>query len=410
MHIDEQLHSVDERGSVLRNIATGLEKSRITKVRWHLGPFGKGRIRKPHSFTVNYADAGKNPCAAPVTIYRTGRPLRRGGQKWHNVSVNDPQTVPRIVEMIVPCRKCEPCLKRRGQHWYFRALSETKAAARTWFGTLTLSPAQHAAVATACRLHASQNGDDFDKWSATRQFAARHKCISREITLYLKRLRKQSGEEFRFCLVAEEHKTGLPHYHLLVHEREGHPIRHAVLTKQWRIGFSNFRLVADPKAAGYVTKYLAKSSKARVRASLDYGNTVSNHSLQPEQLHNVRPLTYEGRDFLRGGTGGRTAPETSTNVSPHLTVQQKGDYADGKLRFQHDQTFGGMPEGTSLHQAPGFSFHGYNRRIHAAENTDGPRPFAAQEGNVQVRKPHEENSPQESGATENRGPKKTRVF
>lgn len=150
-------------------------------------------------------------------------------------------------------------------------MSETRDAVRTWFGTLTLSPDQHHRVAAACRLQASRNGDDFDTFDQERQFALRHKCISREITLYLKRVRKRAGEDLRFVCVAEEHKTGLPHYHLLVHEGQATTLTWRILSEEWRVGFSQWKLVKDTRAAGYVTKYLSKSSKARVRASLDYG-------------------------------------------------------------------------------------------------------------------------------------------
>lgn len=150
-------------------------------------------------------------------------------------------------------------------------MSETKQAPRTWFGTLTLAPEQHANVAAACRVEARRQGDDFDSFTPERQFALRHKCIGREITLYLKRLRKEAGDGIRFLCVAEAHKTGLPHYHLLVHESEATPVTYRQLANNWRVGFSNWKLVDDPRAAGYVTKYLTKSSMARVRASLDYG-------------------------------------------------------------------------------------------------------------------------------------------
>lgn len=182
-----------------------------------------------------------------------------------------------MTEIIATCRKCDNCLRRRAAHWRLRSYAEYQNAARTWFGSLTLSPEQHSRVTMACQAYALKNGDDFDAMSPDRQFAMRHKCINREITLYLKRVRKYSGADIRFVCVVEAHKSGLPHYHILIHESNpANPVRHALLKEQWRVGFSDFKLVTSKAAAGYVTKYLSKSSMARVRASLDYGNFTSS--------------------------------------------------------------------------------------------------------------------------------------
>lgn len=271
----ESLRRQVEHGSTYRTIRTALERGNATVKRWHVGsatPGSRLRIRKPHSWKVNYA----SNCTSPVVVYITGRPLAKGRKSVHAVNMNEAVQM-QFVEAEVPCRKCDACLRRRAWHWRCRAVAQTKAASRTWFGTLTLAPEQHYRVAAACRVAASRNGDDFDMFSPERQFAERHKCISREITLYLKRIRKYSGSSIKFLCVAEAHKTGLPHYHMLVHEVGPHDmVRHRVLTEQWRVGFSNWKLVRDPLHVGYVTKYLAKSIMARVRASIDYNSTSSD--------------------------------------------------------------------------------------------------------------------------------------
>lgn len=242
---------------------------------WHLAPVKPGallRTKQPHSWRVTYAAN----CSNPVLLFMTGRRLAKGRKARHTYGMGA-EPSPTFVEAEVPCRRCDPCLRRRAWHWRCRAVSESKAAQRTWFGTLTLSPDQHYRVAAACRVVAAQNGDDFDNFDTEKQFAARHACISREITLYLKRLRKYSGAGFKFMCVAEAHKTGLPHYHMLVHEQSSHvPVRHALLKEQWRVGFSDWKLLGDPLRAGYLTKYLSKSMMARVRASIDYGDTSSD--------------------------------------------------------------------------------------------------------------------------------------
>lgn len=96
-----------------------------------------------------------------------------------------------------------------------------------------------------------------------------------EITKYLKRVRKKSGAPLRYILVAEAHKSGLPHYHMLIHECDpSRQVRHKDLTAAWSWGFTRFKLVETSNTAWYVCKYLSKAQLARVRASVRYGLTA----------------------------------------------------------------------------------------------------------------------------------------
>lgn len=149
-------------------------------------------------------------------------------------------------------------------------------SSRTWFGTLTLRPeVQHARLSQA-RLRLARQGLDYDELPSVERFAERHREISRDLTLYLKRVRKQSGAAMRYLLVAEVHKSGDPHYHALVHEQDPQrPIKHAVLSGQWTLGHEKWRLVSDERECAYVAKYLGKAKTARVRASLAYGTGVT---------------------------------------------------------------------------------------------------------------------------------------
>lgn len=174
------------------------------------------------------------------------------------------------VSLEVRCRQCPACLKQRSILWTQRAVAELSVAGRTWFGTLTLAPEKHTWVEAKLRSEYKISGD-FDALTEKEKFAARLKLINTEITLFLKRIRKNSGVEFKYILTAERHQSGMPHFHLLIHEQPGAPIRkNKVLDRAWTWGFSKFAL-AEPKHAYYVCKYLTKSSEARVRASLHYG-------------------------------------------------------------------------------------------------------------------------------------------
>lgn len=198
---------------------------------------------------------------ADVIYAETGKPVRTPHSYY--------------LDVWTRCRKCAKCLAYRSWVWRNRATVECHSATRTWFATLTLSPANHVRYGFQAGLKvAKRRGDDFDALPESEQFALRNQEISKEITKWLKRVRKYSGAPFKYLLVTEAHKSGLPHYHLLIHEQcAERPLRHAMLSDQWRLGFSKFKLVDDPKAATYVTKYLSKSAIARVRASLRYGQT-----------------------------------------------------------------------------------------------------------------------------------------
>lgn len=173
------------------------------------------------------------------------------------------------ITIHVPCRVCTTCLRGRARLWRQRATNETVAAPRSWFGTITLHPEAHSLMkARACQA-LSLRGETFEALPAERQLEARHSQCGQELTRYLKRVRKECGA-FRYLLVLEAHRTGLPHYHVLLHEREEGQVKHAVIKSQWRLGFTRWKL-AEASSSAYVCKYLTKSSEARVRASTLYG-------------------------------------------------------------------------------------------------------------------------------------------
>lgn len=199
-----------------------------------------------------------------------------------------------------PCHRCSVCLKARQKLWTARAIAECHMAERTWFGTITLRPdAAHLALSRARALSTSR-GVGFENLTPNERFGMWNRQIQVEITKYLKRLRMEalraagvadtpSVSPIRYLLVTEAHQTGVPHYHALIHETSpAIPVRKAMLDSQWKLGFTQFRLVEElhdsssnvapsgRKPAAYVCKYLAKDALARVRASTDYGKDRLN--------------------------------------------------------------------------------------------------------------------------------------
>jgi len=207
-----------------------------------------------------------------------GAVIQRDGWSWN---VAGPCSKPKALAMhaegwrtrigllSIPCRRCGGCLAKRGAGWARRAAIEFAQANRTWFGTLTFKPdiIDRATQEIIDRLKIS--AEEFAALPRELRWMHLHGCTRREVTLYLKRVRHLS--QFRHVTVCEPHKTGVPHYHLLIHEPADSCLRKADLETTYHAGFSAWRLAKDVRACWYVSKYLMKGTGARVRASRAYG-------------------------------------------------------------------------------------------------------------------------------------------
>lgn len=182
--------------------------------------------------------------------------------------------LPALQRVLLRCRACEACRQYRKRIWSARAVDEVMMSDRTWFGTLTMRPAVHQrCLALARRRCKVRRSEDFDALEPAERYKQVIAIANREITLFLKRVRKNSKAKVRYLLVNEQHKSGLPHWHILLHEVDGVRVPKNLLEAQWLAGYSHWRLVdhADPKQAFYACKYLAKDLLNRVRASFGYG-------------------------------------------------------------------------------------------------------------------------------------------
>jgi hypothetical protein len=227
-------------------------------------------------------------CTAPVEIFCRGLPDKIC------VSLLAEKEAASVATIETPCRKCEPCLRARSQLWAARARDEIAIATRTWFGTLTLAPAQALQLRFGAELQKDQQGHQLGELTEDELFTAMSKGATAELTKWLKRIRKNSGARLRYILVCEKHKSGVPHWHVLIHEYEG-KVTKAKLEASWRYGFSHFRLVEreNIKTAWYVCKYLGKSALARVRASQQYGTPKA--ATIADQIENQIAILMQGR-------------------------------------------------------------------------------------------------------------------
>ena len=206
-----------------------------------------------------------------------------------------------LVTYLTRCRRCRACLRARQFYWAklgaARTVETRDAGLRTWFGTLTFQPEYQAIFHQQAMLRwGEENGGVIPRWwddpKCDERFRFVRKEMLREVQKYWKRLRKgvsrctkcypakprADGEwdhppaSFKYLLVFERHKSGLPHVHWLLHEETA-----AILKKNlecmWPYGFVKMKLVKGDdfdKAAYYVAKYLGKSIQARQAVSLGY--------------------------------------------------------------------------------------------------------------------------------------------
>jgi len=207
-------------------------------------------------------------CTNPfVTVYRS---VPSDPSKFYDFVQGAPHTL--HLEIETRCRECERCLRHRRLRWFYRMRDEIGASPRTWMCTLTAAPDWQHLWLSQARNHLARQGVDFDALEERERWGELLRHANKEITLYVKRLRK-AELQFRYLCVTEQHKSGNPHWHMLVHETDiNRPVRWAALAGKWRAGFGEYKLVDNrQKGAGYVAKYLGKSLAARVRASEGYG-------------------------------------------------------------------------------------------------------------------------------------------
>lgn len=251
-------------------LSLGATRVAVGRVRWDIS----GRCQRPHVTEIYSRPSGDE-----------GKRFIRYPAGKSRIVVTRSSMVPMTLELHTPCRRCDSCKFQRQRLWTARAIDETRLAARTWFGTLTLRPEAWLHAVNQCRAKEAIQGVDFDALPEAERLALIHARTGAEVTKMLKRLRFNLGPDaLRHLVVLEVTKAGVLHYHCLLHETDAsRPLRHVALKDQWPLGFSKWKLVKDEYRedgtlipahviAGYVAKYLSKSLLARVRASEAYGS------------------------------------------------------------------------------------------------------------------------------------------
>jgi len=279
---------------MMQALSSGGELASPTTVKWDIA----GNCARPWVRTLS-ARPPKHAVLGEIFAPSYGF-VGKGTAVWRYIGIDKGTPHTLFLELSTRCRRCFECRRYRSRMWRQRALTEIQVAPRTWFCTFTLNPEYHNLMwYRAVIRDPAVEGQDGDA-----QFIARHREITAEITLYIKRLRKQFAGNLRYLFVAEKHESGLPHYHALIHETDlDRRLLKRMIKGQWHLGFSDAKLAA-PEHATYVAKYLSKDAVARIRASRLYGSPLlgQTHEVRRENL-TLPPITPQANGGSLMGSG-----------------------------------------------------------------------------------------------------------
>lgn len=215
-------------------------------------------------------------CQNPYWTTYVGRP--EGEPKWFTF---DGGKMAIHLDIATRCRRCEKCRAFRSWEWKHRMTEELRHGVRSWYGTLTLRPAEQYRVLVEGRRYTEARGVAWQSLSEDERFAIRARFALNEVSKYVKRFRKRAWgargkSPMAWVAVTEKHKSGLPHFHMLVHESAMRPVTHEILSSSWGLGFERWRLVRPDEGAQevawYLCAYLTKDFSTRIRCSEKYGH------------------------------------------------------------------------------------------------------------------------------------------
>jgi hypothetical protein len=264
----------------------------------------------------------------------SGRSLDVGDIKGGEASANRFAAYLRAatVAMLVPCRDCAGCRRWKRSLWTRRCKAEwthsSLAGGKSYFATLTFAPDIHYRV--TCLLEGRPEWKDATK---EQRFCMRDQVAYPFVQKFLKRLRRGlkrlgfPGVKPRYIAVAEAHKTGLPHYHLVIHvddvpkgfgkraieaawEKSSREVKVPGLpdlpNRIGRPGWIKVKLARSEQVAGYMAKYMGKDQSSRVKASTGYGRRNRIYPMAHVLGHGVVPANplLQGVDVLPGGGRG----------------------------------------------------------------------------------------------------------
>lgn len=303
----------------------------------------RGEVR----LTGNGAQRCSDPRAVDITVEAGTVKARFSNPSPHSGLSFEDHRAKFHLRYFVPCKRCEACALRNRSSWISRMQCEFvqthKAGLRTRFFTLTLSPdvTKHL-IEIAQRKRESDNARRAAR-SQRRNLApiTAETVFKTEVANFVKRLRA-AGCPVRYVFVIEQHKSGQPHAHGLLHEMHspvtltrfdeawklywGRRIAKEQIRAKWtRDQFQQTQVVKANlgdemkdarQAAFYVAKYISKERVSRVCASPFYGKGVPGETqacLGVPLPSDKEVVTSSGHscdsnvnnDAQKGGAGGK---------------------------------------------------------------------------------------------------------
>ena len=150
------------------------------------------------------------------------------------ISIPNPKTKDRRDRITVPCGHCVSCLQRRSNGWSMRLEEEMKVSTSAFFVTLTYD----------------ENHIPINEYG-------NYTLVKKDLQLFMKRLRKHSGNRLRYYAVGEYGSiTERPHYHMILFNLEDTQF----IVESWDKGFVKVGSV-NPGSIRYTCKYIINVDK-----------------------------------------------------------------------------------------------------------------------------------------------------
>lgn len=167
--------------------------------------------------------------------------------------------------ITVPCRKCAACKANKRSEWYIRLKMESKDHDSIYFVTLTYSD-------NNLTFKPYHIGDGEYK-----MLASLHK---RDVQLFLKRLRKNTGQKLRYFVCGEYgEKTLRPHYHMILFGLDSKQ-KDVEILKAWQKGHVRVDPISEARMK-YVTGYVLKQNAYEFMDQCEFERPFMNCSKKP---------------------------------------------------------------------------------------------------------------------------------
>lgn len=179
--------------------------------------------------------------------------------------------------ILVPCGKCNQCLKERRLVWLFRLYQESLHSIATYFVTLTF--------------------DD----TKTLPF-----LLKEDLQLLFKRLRKQ-GFEFKYYAIGEfGSEKGRPHYHIVFFSKNKTQLEYyEEITRIWKYGFVDMS-VCNQRRLNYILHYHVRPKTNKSQPNQKAFQLISNglglQFITSEVLENIKKSCNNIVEDIEGRT------------------------------------------------------------------------------------------------------------